>query len=72
MRWLISSVVGAWLAAQPAFAGPAALHVTYDEAHLDLANHQLQFKVSRPIQAAELVVTGDDGTQLDQVLVELR
>jgi outer membrane protein OmpA-like peptidoglycan-associated protein len=64
VQWLIAGVV---LAGRTALAGPAALHVTYDEAHLDLARHQLQFKVSRPIASAELVVTGDDGGQLDQV-----
>lgn len=40
------------------------IKVTYDAAHLDLAKHELQFKVSRPIEKAELVVIGEDGKQL--------
>ncbi len=52
--------------AAPAAAAPAPIHVSYDEQHLDLDKHELQFKVSRPIASAELVVIGDDGKQLDQ------
>jgi outer membrane protein OmpA-like peptidoglycan-associated protein len=45
-------------------AAQTPIHVTYDEAHLDLDKRELQFKVSRPIASAELVVIGDDGAQL--------
>ncbi|MDQ3368638.1 MAG: OmpA family protein [Myxococcota bacterium] len=42
----------------------AAMKVTYDADHLDLDKRVLQFQLSRPAGSAELVVIGDDGTQL--------
>ena len=42
----------------------APLKVTYDADHLDLDKRVLQFQVSRPAGRAELVVIGEDGTQL--------
>jgi len=46
-------------------AGPG-IRVSYDIDHLDLDKHVLQFKVSRPIESAELSVIGDDGNELDR------
>jgi outer membrane protein OmpA-like peptidoglycan-associated protein len=40
------------------------LSVAYDEAHLDLDKHVLQFKPSRPVADATLVVIGEDGNEL--------
>ncbi|MGE5186227.1 MAG: hypothetical protein ACM31C_29435, partial [Acidobacteriota bacterium] len=45
-------------------AGPAPLHVGYDADHLDLDKHELQFKPTRAITSAKLVVIGDDGSEL--------
>jgi outer membrane protein OmpA-like peptidoglycan-associated protein len=42
----------------------APIKVSYDIDHLDLDNHVLQFKLSRPAQAAELTVIGEDGKDL--------
>jgi outer membrane protein OmpA-like peptidoglycan-associated protein len=40
------------------------IKVGYDAAHLDLDKRVLQFTVSRAIEKAELVVIGEDGTEL--------
>ena len=40
------------------------IKVGYDAAHLDLAKRVLQFTVSRAIAKAELVVIGEDGSEL--------
>lgn len=48
-------------AARPA---PPAFHIAYDAAHLDLDRHVLQFKPSRPVTGATLVVLGDGGAEL--------
>lgn len=40
------------------------IHVAYDQAHLDLDKHVLQFKPSRPVVEAKLTVIGEDGTEL--------
>ena len=42
----------------------APLKVGYDIDHLDLDNHVLQFKPSRPAASAELVVIGEDGKEI--------
>ena len=42
----------------------APIKVTYDAEHLDLDKRELQFKLSRPADKAELVVIGDDGKEL--------
>jgi outer membrane protein OmpA-like peptidoglycan-associated protein len=42
----------------------APIHVGYDADHLDLDKHVLQFKPSRPIAEASLVVIGEDGQEL--------
>lgn len=56
------SVLGSGLAeAQPK---PSPIKVTYDAAHLDLDKRELQFKTSRKIDGAKLVVIGDDGSEL--------
>ena len=60
------------LAAGAVLAGrPAPIHVRYDAAHLDLAKHELQFQVSRPITSADLTVIGDDGSTLDQTGMQI-
>lgn len=41
-----------------------ALKITYDAEHLDLDNRLLEFKPSYPAASAELVVFGEDGSQL--------
>ncbi len=41
-----------------------ALKVAYDADHLDLDKRVLQFKPTRAVQSAELVVIGEDGKQL--------
>jgi outer membrane protein OmpA-like peptidoglycan-associated protein len=41
-----------------------ALKVAYDADHLDLEKHVLQFKPTREIKQAELVVVGEDGKDL--------
>jgi outer membrane protein OmpA-like peptidoglycan-associated protein len=51
------------LAVAPAAAG-TPIHVAYDSDHLDLDKHVLQFKPSRPVTAGELVVIGDDGSEI--------
>lgn len=42
----------------------APIKVTYDAEHLDLDKRELQIKLSRPVDTAELVVIGDDGEEL--------
>jgi outer membrane protein OmpA-like peptidoglycan-associated protein len=42
----------------------APLKVGYDADHLDLDKRVLQFKPSRAVQSAELVVIGEDGSEL--------
>ena len=42
----------------------APIKVTYDADHLDLDKRVLQFKASRPVDSADLVVIGDDGKEL--------
>jgi outer membrane protein OmpA-like peptidoglycan-associated protein len=42
----------------------APIHVGYDLEHLDLDNRVLQFRPSRPITEASLVVIGEDGSEL--------
>jgi len=42
----------------------APIKVSYDVDHLDLDNHVLQFKLSRPAGTAELTVIGEDGKDL--------
>jgi outer membrane protein OmpA-like peptidoglycan-associated protein len=42
----------------------APIKVTYDADHLDLDKRVLQFKVSRAIDKADLVVIGEDGAEL--------
>ena len=44
-----------------------ALEVGYDYGHVDLENHTLQFRLSRPAASAELVVIGDNGQELATV-----
>lgn len=61
MRRIAAAVV---LVAARAVAGPAPLHVGYDADHLDLDKHELQFKPTRAITSAKLVVIGDDGNEL--------
>ena len=61
MRWLASLIV---LAATTAVAAPKPVKITYDEQHLDLEKHELQFKFAKPAATAELTVTGEDGTEL--------
>ena len=67
MRLLaVAFLLAALPAAGPAAAEPvrAPFHVGYDAEHLDLDGHVLQFKPSRPVASAELVVIGDDGKQI--------
>jgi outer membrane protein OmpA-like peptidoglycan-associated protein len=47
-----------------AAAAPAPFHVAYDEAHLDLDQHVLEFKPSRAVTDATLSVIGEDGKEL--------
>src|SRR5262245_50564319 len=63
MRCLI---VAALLVAGAALAQPvrAPFHIGYDVEHLDLDGHVLQFKPSRSVDSAELVVIGEDGTEI--------
>jgi outer membrane protein OmpA-like peptidoglycan-associated protein len=42
----------------------APLKVAYDADHLDLDKHVIQFKPSRAIESAELVVIGEDGKEM--------
>lgn len=42
----------------------APIKVTYDADHLDLEKRVLQFKVSRAIEKAELIVVGENGNDL--------
>ncbi|MCX5740999.1 MAG: OmpA family protein [Proteobacteria bacterium] len=42
----------------------APIKVTYDAEHLDLDKRVLQFKVSRAVDKADLVVIGEDGKEL--------
>lgn len=41
-----------------------ALEVSYDYGHVDVENHTMEFRLSRPAASAELVVMGDDGKEL--------
>jgi outer membrane protein OmpA-like peptidoglycan-associated protein len=61
--WIVRLVVICY--SVPAGAKPAELHVAYDVDHLDLDKHVLQFKPSRAVTSADLVVIGDDGKELD-------
>ena len=49
----------------------APIKVTYDAEHLDLDKRELQIKLSRPADKAELTVIGDDGKQLATATVTL-
>ena len=40
------------------------MHIAYDIDHLDLDKHVLQFRPSRAVASAELVVIGDDGKEI--------
>ncbi len=42
----------------------APIKVTYDAEHLDLDKRELQFQVSRAIATADVIVFGEDGTEL--------
>jgi flagellar motor protein MotB len=42
----------------------APIKVTYDADHLDLEKHELQVKLNRPVDTAELVVFGEDGKEI--------
>jgi outer membrane protein OmpA-like peptidoglycan-associated protein len=42
----------------------APIKVTYDADHLDLDKHELQVKLNRPVDTAELVVFGEDGKEI--------
>jgi outer membrane protein OmpA-like peptidoglycan-associated protein len=60
-------IFGCLIAAHIASAGPAVrapFKVSYDADHLDLDKHELQFKPSKPVTDATLVVFGEDGKQL--------
>ncbi|HET7502043.1 MAG TPA: OmpA family protein [Kofleriaceae bacterium] len=63
MRILVLAVA-LCLAVAHAAAGPAPIRVAYDAEHLDLDKHVLQFKPSRAITEATLVVIGEDGAEL--------
>lgn len=43
---------------------PQPIHVGYDAEHLDLDKHVLQFKPSRAVTQATLVVLGEDGKEI--------
>ena len=63
MRWclpLLLLVVAATASADKR----APIHVAYDVAHLDLDKRVLQFKPSRAVTEASLVVIGEDGKEL--------
>ncbi|HEU4727769.1 MAG TPA: OmpA family protein [Kofleriaceae bacterium] len=64
MRILVLAVALALAVARTAAAGPAPIRVAYDAEHLDLDKHVLQFKPSRAITEASLVVLGEDGAEL--------
>ena len=49
----------------------APIKVTYDADHLDLDKHELQFKLSRPADTADLVVLGEDGKELGKGTAKL-
>jgi outer membrane protein OmpA-like peptidoglycan-associated protein len=53
-----------FLVARAAAAEPAPIKVAYDADHLDLDRRILQFKPSRAIAEATLVVIGEDGAEL--------
>ena len=59
-------LAAAGFAAATTLAQPvrAPFHVTYDLDHLDLDGRVLQFQMARPAGSADLVVIGDDGTQI--------
>ena len=65
MRWLLPALV---LSVAIADAQPrpkqVPIKVGYDAEHLDLDKRELQFKLSRPADTADLVVIGDDGKEL--------
>ncbi len=64
MRWILTVLVIA--AAASAHAQPARipLKVGYDAEHLDLDKHVLQFKPSRAVTSAELVILDEDGKEI--------
>ena len=70
MRWLAAVLLAAVvvpfapLRAARVAAAPAPIKVAYDADHLDLDNHVLQFKPSRAVAEATLVVLGEDGAEL--------
>ena len=65
MLVVLVGLVGALGVGHPARADKGApIHVGYDVQHLDLDKHVLQFKPSRPVAEAALVVIGEDGKEL--------
>jgi outer membrane protein OmpA-like peptidoglycan-associated protein len=60
----VRRAVIALLFAGTAIAAPAPFHVAYDEAHLDLDKHVLEFKPTRAVTEASLSVIGEDGKEL--------
>jgi outer membrane protein OmpA-like peptidoglycan-associated protein len=63
MRMLVLLV--ALLSARSAVADKRVpIHVGYDAEHLDLDKHVLEFKPSRPVAEASLVVIGEDGDEI--------
>jgi outer membrane protein OmpA-like peptidoglycan-associated protein len=63
---LVATSAAVALAAPAASAPPlpAPFHIAYDTEHLDLEHRVLQFKPSRPVERAELVAIGDDGSEI--------
>ena len=64
MRWCLLVIAFACLGAIAHADKHPAIHVVYDVAHLDLERRVLQFKPSRAIAEAALVVIGEDGKEL--------
>ncbi len=62
MRWLMLALV--LVAGDVRADNRKPIHIEYDAEHLDLDKHVLQFKPSRAIVEASLVVIGDDGKEL--------
>jgi outer membrane protein OmpA-like peptidoglycan-associated protein len=62
--WCHVVLVVMLVTARLAIAGPAPIHVGYDIDHLDLDHRVLQFKPSRAIAEATLVVIGEDGQEI--------
>ncbi len=73
MRWpfLVVFLV-ATAAAEPRPKAPPPIKVAYDAEHLDLDKRELQFKLSRTVDAASLVVISDDGTELAKASLDLK